>query len=127
VGFGIVANSLPHPEFLLYALGTDRVGFWRVPNHVADVLVADPDLAQMQALLTEAKKHALEFSRYIWSSCFEVIHALGEGGVGTIILPERVVACHDKRELRPDSERETCLSKTSSASFADRVCCERPA
>jgi len=90
VGFAV--NPVEHPDLVIKELITDRVTLWKSKNAVNnDILIVEPSLLQSQNLLQKLNKKGLLFKRKIESQSLEVIAQLVQAGVGSAILPERVM------------------------------------
>lgn len=88
---GIVVNPQPHPDLIMKSLAKDTVTLWQAKHLQAkDVLIAEPSLAQTQAILRKLKRQGTIFKRRIESSNLEVIASLVSSGTGVGILPTRV-------------------------------------
>lgn len=102
IDFGIVVNPVAHPDLVIRELCLDEVGFWRAPgDYISEVLIADPELVQTQALLKQLKRHGLSFERTVSTSSLEVVAQLTASGAGVGILPERVARHVKSHKLKP--------------------------
>ncbi|MBY0385323.1 LysR family transcriptional regulator, partial [bacterium] len=90
IDFGIVVNPIRHDDLVIHSLAKDEVCFWKAKNSLSDVLIYNPDLMQVQALLSKIKKQK-QFRRNIFSENLEVTATLTGAGAGVAILPTRVV------------------------------------
>ncbi|MCB0377522.1 MAG: LysR family transcriptional regulator [Bdellovibrionales bacterium] len=88
IDFAIVINPIEHPDLVIHRLAGDEVGFWRTKRGVEDVLIYNPALSQSQNLI---KKIRQPFARTMTSDSLELMATLADAGVGTAILPSRVV------------------------------------
>lgn len=98
IDLGIVVNPVQHPDLVIKKICSDEVTFWS-SNHENDVqkvlsnsaiLLCDPELLQVQAVLKNANKKGIKFRRIITSSSLELIAKLTANGCGIGILPARV-------------------------------------
>lgn len=89
IDFGIVVNPIRHDDLVIHPLAKDEVCFWKAKNSLADVLICNPDLMQVQTLLNKIKKQK-RFLRSVSSENLEVTAALAGAGAGIAILPTRV-------------------------------------
>lgn len=96
VDFGFVVNPVRHPDLVIKKLADDEVGFWRAKGGIEDVLIYNPNLVQTGALLKKIQGKK-SFARTVTSDSLEVISKLAQSGLGTAILPSRVVGA-----LAPD-------------------------
>jgi DNA-binding transcriptional LysR family regulator len=95
---GITINPTAHPSLILRKLGADIVKLWSGEKAVSlaklasqpFTLIADPQLAQSQAILKSLAEQQITPSRVIECADLQVASALASQGVGVIILPERV-------------------------------------
>ncbi|MBL7715172.1 MAG: LysR family transcriptional regulator [Bdellovibrionales bacterium] len=96
IDFGLVINPVRHPDLVIKKLLDDQVGFWKSKNGLDDVLIYNPNLLQTGALLKKIQGKKA-FKRTVTSDSLEVIAKLVESGLGTGILPGRIVGA-----LTPD-------------------------
>ena len=89
IDFGIVVNPVRHEDLVIHSLAKDEVCFWKSKNSLSDVLICNPDLMQVQALLKKTKKQQ-RFQRSISTENLEVAATLAGVGAGIAILPTRV-------------------------------------
>ena len=98
IDLGIVVNPLQHPDLIIHPLGKDKVTLWcgSKLNEVSlfsskkMVLLCDPNLIQVQAILNGLKKKNIRVQRLLTSNSLEVIADLTKRGCGIGILPSRV-------------------------------------
>lgn len=103
---GIIANPSRHPDLVLTELCTEKFALWKSSDLMnSDVLICDPDLAQVQKLIEACNKKGIRFKRQIHSSSLELTAKLTSEGVGVGILPERVLMelSHHKCKLVPNA------------------------
>lgn len=101
---GLVINPMEHPDLILTKLLNDEVRLWSTANGAKDVLICHPDLNQTQDILKKLKRSKVEFKRMITSDSLENIAKLAIAGVGSAILPTRVVEIFDyKKKLAPQA------------------------
>jgi LysR family transcriptional regulator, cell division regulator len=110
---GIVVNPTKHPDLVITKLCTDTVGIWSAPN-AEPVLIYDPQLIQSQTILRKLRqKKSAQAYRTIETSSLEVATSLAMRGVGTAILPARVVQEHAPQKLKLMKDMPT---------FTDEIC-----
>lgn len=112
--FGIVVNPPPHPDLVIKEICQDTVTLWAKKGFAtSDILICDPDLLQVQSILSKLKKRKSSFKRIIHSSNLEVIATLVLSGCGIGVLPERVVRSNENADV-------TMIS--NAPFFKDRIC-----
>lgn len=96
IDVGIVANPIRHPDLIIRKLRTDEVTFFMANDlhqktqdiHSGQaILICDPGMTQVHALLKKIKKMNLMFGRMITTDNLEVIASLTTNGCGIGILP----------------------------------------
>ena len=116
IDFAIVVNPVYHLDLVIKELCTDTVSFWQA-NSLAnsDTLICDPDLQQVQTMLSNLKKnHNLSFKRMLVSNNLEVITDLTVAGAGIGILPGRVANGKYGQQLK--------ICDPQLPSYNDRIC-----
>lgn len=92
IDVGIIANPIRQSGLTFYELCKERFALWKSPAlKNDDVLIYDPDLAQVQKMLEMLAKKGMTFRRHVHSSSLELTAKLTSEGVGIGILPERVL------------------------------------
>ena len=98
IDIGIVVNPIKHPDLIIRKLRVDDITFWvgDEKSHSQDlhsgqgVLICDPAMTQVNALLKKIKKMNLSFARMITTDNLEVVAHLVGNGSGIGILPSCV-------------------------------------
>ena len=98
--FGIVVNSISHPDLVIRHLGFDSIALWESEKRTSNTLIADFELSQVQFLLHEFSKKGLTFANHISSSSLEVTASLVKCGAGYGLLPCRVSELEGKNSLK---------------------------
>lgn len=112
--FGIVVNPPHHPDLVIKEICQDTVSLWAKKGCAeSDILICDPDLLQVQSIMSKLKKRKTPFKRTIHSSNLEVIATLVASGCGVGILPERVMRSNENDEV---------TKVLDSPFFKDRIC-----
>lgn len=119
---GIVVNPVKHPDLVIRKLFTDEVTMWvgkgerptQDPRSGEAVLVCDANLIQTQGILKKIKNSSIKYKRVLTSSNLEVVTELTVSGAGIGIIPGRVAAMENSKELRrlpkaPIFSDEICL------------------
>lgn len=89
---GIIANPMRLPGLTLSELCQERFALWKSPTlKNPEVLIYDPDLAQVEKLIDACSKKGITFRRHLHSSSLELTAKLTSEGAGIGILPERVL------------------------------------
>lgn len=89
---GIIANPMRTPGLTLSELCQERFALWKSPTlKNPEVLIYDPDLAQVEKLIDVCSKKGITFKRHLHSSSLELTAKLTSEGAGVGILPERVL------------------------------------
>lgn len=88
--FGIVVNTIKHPDLVISELCHDEVTIFHTKN-AQDKLIYDEDLAQSQYLLKKIGKK-MNFTGALRSSNLEVVAKLTSLGLGYGLLPTRVAS-----------------------------------
>lgn len=122
IDFGIVVNPIQHPDLVIKELCTDEIQFWISKKNFGrqsmesrqNILICDPDLIQVQKLMSELQKKKIHFGRTIRSGNLEVIANLTAEGAGVGVLPRRVATRLESYDLKPFSSKLP--------SFKDRIC-----
>ena len=103
IDYSIVVNPIKHPELVIQLLCTDQVMLWVNPTLVTEPLeslslICDPNLTQVQKIISDLKKMGFPCQRIIKSSNLEVVCSLTAQGAGIGILPNRVATrqYHDR-------------------------------
>ena len=122
IDIGIAVNPIHHPDLVIRKICEDEITFWssncerdiQKINSNDAILLCDPELLQVQAVLKKLNKIGLKFKRIITSGNLEVIAMLTANGCGIGILPSRVAAQMQIRKLEkmenfPSFQDEICL------------------
>lgn len=88
--FGIVVNSIKHPDLVISELCRDEVTIFHVKN-AQDKLIYDENLAQSQYILKKIGKKT-NFNGVLSSASLEVVAKLTSLGLGHGLLPTRVAS-----------------------------------
>jgi DNA-binding transcriptional LysR family regulator len=88
--FGIVVNSIKHPDLVISELCSDEVTIFHVKN-AQDKLIYDENLAQSQYILKKIGKKT-NFNGVLSSANLEVVAKLTSLGLGHGLLPTRVAS-----------------------------------
>lgn len=124
--FGIVVNPVSHPDLVIKPLATDKVTFYSLKKPSKNqnwktgtaVLICDADLNQTQALLRQAARKKMAFSRTVTSSNLEVIYSLTVNGAGIGVLPGQVV----KNAFFAGSLKIKLVAIDGAPVFNDKIC-----
>jgi LysR family transcriptional regulator, cell division regulator len=96
--FGIVVNSVKHPDLVIIKLCTDIVTiFYKEGCH--NKLIYDPNLAQSQSILIKIQNSLVNLEGEICSGNIEVISSLTALGSGYGVLPSRIAAKYQNLKL----------------------------
>jgi LysR family transcriptional regulator, cell division regulator len=119
VDIGIVVNPVKHPDLVIKKIGDDRIMLWQSTSSrlIQDIhsdrvlLICDPDLVQIQAILKNLKKQGLNYSRLLPSNNLEVIAELTASGCGIGILPAKIALSRHLIRVpkTPYCDDEICL------------------
>lgn len=91
VDIGIVVNPVKHPDLVIKKIYDDKVTCWQsklLKRSVDSIIICDPNLFQTQWILKRLKSNN---HRMMTTSSLEVAASLAIHGVGTAILPGKVV------------------------------------
>ena len=92
IDLGLIINPISHPDLVIKYLLTDEVTL-RVAKGVnfdGSTIIYDPNLSQVQSILSRLKKRKIEIKRHITSTNLEFIEHLTSKGIGIGVLPSRV-------------------------------------
>lgn len=91
IDLGIVVNPIKHPDLVIKKIYDDKVTCWQsklLKKSVDSIIICDPNLLQTQWILKRLKS---KNHRMMTTSSLEVAASLAMQGVGTAILPAKVV------------------------------------
>lgn len=92
IDLGLVINPDPRPQLVIRYLWDDYVTVYHHKKIKNDsILIYDPNLSQVQAVIRQLATQNIQFSRTLESGNLEVISQLIQSGVGHGILPQRVL------------------------------------
>jgi DNA-binding transcriptional LysR family regulator len=116
---GIVVNPVRHPDLVIKHLDDDIVTLWckdakrglQQLEEGTAIIMCDPEMAQVQSILSQLKKKGLKYGRLVPTNSLELIADLAEleGGIG--LLPAGIAKQHNLQRIpkSPYYEDEICV------------------
>src|SRR3989344_4434341 len=95
IDIGLIVNPVKHPQLIMQKLCEDETAFWHLQDKKKiqsfrsgeAILICDPALIQVQALLKRLDKKGMRYARMLGTHNLEVIADLTAQGGGIGILP----------------------------------------